>query len=150
MSQPLSSYTHGFNSDTAKLKMFTYSQSTIDSCTSQNFEVVSPLRENVGFFGPLKFAIQRNSDYETPRIKLYSVIADFSVLGKKSMRFKFLQDIYLEYFSLFLDPAGSNLAQTLLNTLKFIWHCLFLLGVSAVFVNAEECSFQNRFVSIKP
>ena len=40
----------------------------------------------------------------------------------KSMRCKFLQDIYLEYFVI-LDLAGKNLAQTLLNPLKFIWHC---------------------------
>ena len=37
-----------------------------------------------------------------------------------------------------------------LSRVKFIWHCLFLLVVSAVFVNAKECSFQNTVVFIKP
>ena len=32
--------------------------------------------------------------------------------------------------SLFLEPAGSNLAQTLLNPSKVIWHHLFLLKPS--------------------
>ena len=52
--------------------------------------------------------------------------------------------------SLFLELAGSNLAQTLLNPSKNIWHRLFLLNVSVVFVNAEKCSAQNRVVFVKP
>ena len=39
--------------------------------------------------------------------------------------------------SLFLELAGSNLAQTLLNHSKIIWHHLFLSNVSFVFVNEE-------------
>ena len=57
---------------------------------------------------------------------------------------------FISSISLFLDLAGSNLAQTVLNPLKSIRLCLFLLGVSAVFENAKECSFHNRIVSIKP
>ena len=44
---------------------------------------------------------------------------------------------------LLLKLAGSNLAQTLLNTSKGIWHRLFLLNVSVVFVNAEKFRIQN-------
>ena len=50
---------------------------------------------------------------------------------------------------LYLDLACSNLAQTLFNPLKSKLHCLFLLGVPAVFANAKECSLQNIVVSIK-
>ena len=52
--------------------------------------------------------------------------------------------------SLFLKLGGSNLAQTLLNPPNVIWHCLFLLIVSVVFVNAEKRSVQNIVVFIKP
>ena len=48
----------------------------------------------------------------------------------KSMRCELLQDIY--HISLFLELASSNLAQTLLNPVKVIWH--HLLNVSVVFV----------------
>ena len=51
--------------------------------------------------------------------------------------------------SLFLELAGCNLAQTLLNPSKVIWHQLFLLNVSVVFVNAEKCRIQNRVNLIK-
>ena len=46
--------------------------------------------------------------------------------------------------------AGSNLAQTLLSPSKVLMHRLFLLNVSVVFVNAENCSVQNRVVLVKP
>ena len=52
--------------------------------------------------------------------------------------------------SLLLELAGCHLAQTLLNTSKVIWHQLFLLNVSVVFVNAEKSSIQNRVNLIKP
>ena len=57
---------------------------------------------------------------------------------------------FISSISLFLELAGSNLAQTLLNPSKAIWHRLFLLNVSAVFVNVEKCSAQNRVIFIKP
>ena len=62
---------------------------------------------------------------------------------------KFLQDVYLESF-VFLELAGSILAQILLNPFKGIRHRLFLLNVSVVFVNAEKCSVHDRVVLIKP
>ena len=68
--------------------------------------------------------------------------------GKITMRCKFLQDIYIEYY-LFLELAGSNLAQSLLKPFKVILHRLFLLIVPVVFVNAERCSVKNRVVFIK-
>ena len=52
--------------------------------------------------------------------------------------------------SLFLELAGSDLAQTLLNPSKVIWHRLILLNVSVAFVNAEKCRVSNRVVFIKP
>ena len=53
---------------------------------------------------------------------------------------------FISSISLFLELAGSNLAQTLLNPSKVIWHRLFLLNVSVIFVNAEKCSVQkSRF-----
>ena len=45
----------------------------MQSFTSQNFEVVSPLGENLDFFNPLGFDVQTNSDHKTKKIKLYSV-----------------------------------------------------------------------------
>ena len=45
------------------------------SFTSQIFEVVGPLGENWDFFSPLGFDIEKNSDHETSKIKLYSAIA---------------------------------------------------------------------------
>ena len=50
---------------------------------------------------------------------------------------------FISSISLFVELAGSNLAQTLLNPSKVIWHLLFLLNVSVVFVNAEKRSVQN-------
>ena len=62
------------------------------------------------------------------------------------MRCEFFQDIYFEYCVIF---RASWLKHC--STLpKVIWHRLFLLNVSVVFVNAEKCSVQNRVVFIKP
>ena len=47
----------------------------IQSFTSQIIGVISPLAENLDFFSPLEFDIQRNSEHETPKIKLHSVRA---------------------------------------------------------------------------
>ena len=60
---------------------------------------------------------------------------------------------FISNVTLSLELAGSNLAQTLLNPSKIIWHCLFLLNLlnlSVVFVNAEKCSAQNRIDVVKP
>ena len=50
---------------------------------------------------------------------------------------------FISNISLFLELAGSNLAQTLLNPSKVIRHCSFLSNVFGVFVNAEKCSVYN-------
>ena len=47
--------------------------------------------------------------------------------------------------SLFLELADSNLAQTLLSALKFVWHWLYLQGMPA---SAKNGSSQNRIVSL--
>ena len=57
---------------------------------------------------------------------------------------------FISSILLFLELAGSNLAQNLLNPFKVIWHRLVLLIVPVVFVNAERCSVKNRVVFIKP
>ena len=57
----------------------------IQSFTSQMFGVVSPLGENLDFFSFLGFNIQRNSDHETPKIKLYSVRALKRYMNEKSL-----------------------------------------------------------------
>ena len=67
----------------------------------------------------------------------------------KSVRCKFCST-FISSISLFLELAGSNLAQVLLNLAKVIWYCLFLVNVPAVFVNANKCRAQNRVVFIKP
>ena len=59
--------------------------SNIQSFTSQIFGVVSPLGENLDFFGPLGFDTQRNSDHETPKIKFYSVKALKCNLNDKNL-----------------------------------------------------------------
>ena len=48
--------------------------------------------------------------------------------------------------SLFLDLAGYNYAQTLLNPFKVKWHCLCLVNVSVVLANSKKCSVHNRVV----
>ena len=57
---------------------------------------------------------------------------------------------FISSLSLFLELAGSNLAQNLLKPFKVIWHRLFLLIVPVVFVNAGRCSVKNRVVFVKP
>ena len=49
---------------------------------------------------------------------------------------------FISRISLFLELGGSNLAQTLLNRSKVIWHRLFSLNVSVVFVNAENVALR--------
>ena len=45
----------------------------IMSFTSQIFRHVGPLGESLNFCTSLEFDIPKNSDHETPKIKLYSV-----------------------------------------------------------------------------
>ena len=47
----------------------------MQSFTSQSYEVVGTLGENLKFFNPLRFDVQTNSDNKTQKIKLYSVRA---------------------------------------------------------------------------
>ena len=42
-----------------------------------------------------------------------------------------------------LELAGSYLAWAMLISSKVIWHCLFLLNVSVIFVSAAKCRIQN-------
>ena len=56
---------------------------------------------------------------------------------KKSMRCKFLQDIYLKYF-IILELAGSNLADTAQSFQSHTVLFIFVKFVSVVFVNAEN------------
>ena len=51
---------------------------------------------------------------------------------------------FISSILLFFELAGSNLEQTLRNPSKVIWHLLFLLNESVVFVNAVKCSVQNK------
>ena len=83
MSKSLSSSSHSFISNTAKLVIFVIGN--IQSFTSQIFGVVSLLGENLDFFSPLRFDTQKNSDYETPKIKLYLVRAFKRYLNDKSL-----------------------------------------------------------------
>ena len=80
--------------------------------------------------------------------KTLSVIKSFTG-DIKSMQCKLLQDI-IASISLLIELTSSNLALTLLNPSKVIWHRLFLLNVSVVFVNVKKCSVQNRVDFIKP
>ena len=73
----------------------------------------------------------------------------FQKLTKRAWEANFCRT-FISSISLSLELAGSNLAQTLLNPSKFIWHRLFLLNVSVVFVKAEKRSAQNRAVFVKP
>ena len=115
---------YSFISNTAKLEMFICSfinvymlfymflnvymlyVGNIQSFPPQIFEVVGPLRENLEFFSPLGFDIQRNSDHETPVIKLYSVRALKRYLNEKNLHgrvtatiSKFSLQIFETYFS---------------------------------------------------
>ena len=54
---------------------------------------------------------------------------------------------FLSSISLFLELASSDLAKTLLNPSKAIWHRLFLLNVYVVFVNAENVEFRKESFS---
>ena len=50
-----------------------------------NFGSRQSFGKNLDIFSPLGFEIQRNSDHETPKIKLYSVRALKRCLNKKAM-----------------------------------------------------------------
>ena len=61
---------------------------------------------------------------------------------------KFLQDIYLEYFFLFLELAGSNFAQTLLNP-PTVGYCKVCLQVPKKWQLLEQSRFRVT-ISLMP
>ena len=55
------------------------------SITSQIFEVVVPLGENLDLFSQLGFEVQANCDHKTQKIKLYSFRALKRYLNEKNL-----------------------------------------------------------------
>ena len=105
----------------------------------------------LGFSGTLSLLSTLIIDTMSIRVDIlacYQVFRFDGINAFMSMGSKFLQDIYLKCFLIF-RAIWSNLVHTLLSPSKVIWHRLFLLNVSVVFVNTKKCSAQNRAVFIK-
>ena len=78
-----SSFSHNFVSNIANFCIFVISNNK--SFISQNFKVAGPLRRKFDFCSPSGFDIQRDIDYRTSKIKLYSVIASKRYLNEKNL-----------------------------------------------------------------
>ena len=88
----------------------------MQSFTSQIFEVVGPLGENLDFFSPLGFDVQTNSDHKAQKIKLYSVKASKYCLNEKSLIHdrvmatisKFSPQIFETFFKRFAETRDTQ------------------------------------------
>ena len=90
----------------------------MSSFTFQIFEVIDPLGENLDFFSPLGFDVQKNSGHKTQKIKLYSVRALKRYLNEKNLTHgrviatisKFSLQIFETYFRLCSHCTGQVFA----------------------------------------